>query len=128
MTQRMDYGGVTPIVVGKTDVIVRSGSSIFPIEIERALLSHPLVSDAAVFGAPDPAVGQRVVAVVQLKGDGDEATLDSILGAAGEQLADYKMPELLVAVDAIPRNRLGKIDRQALAAVVLGVPAHRYPE
>jgi acyl-CoA synthetase (AMP-forming)/AMP-acid ligase II len=123
MTQRMHYGSVTPIVGCKRDVIVRDGSNIFPIEIEGALLSHPLVRDAAVFGAPDLVLGQRVVAVVQLEGDGDEATIDSILGVASEQLADYKMPELLVAVDAFPRNRLGKIDRQALAAVLLGVPA-----
>src|SRR5262245_48507506 len=127
MTTRMDYGSVTPIVGCKWDVIVRGGSTIFPIEIERALLNHPLVRDAAAFGAPDPVLGQRVVAVVQLENDGDDAALDSILGAAREQLADDKMPELLVAVDVVPRNRLGKIDRQALAAAVLGVPAQPKP-
>jgi acyl-CoA synthetase (AMP-forming)/AMP-acid ligase II len=45
-----------------------------------------------------------------------------------EQLANYKVPELLVAVDAVPRNPLGETDRQALAEVVLGVPAHRHLE
>ncbi|MEH2513608.1 acyl-CoA synthetase (AMP-forming)/AMP-acid ligase II [Nitrobacteraceae bacterium AZCC 1564] len=107
------------------DVIIRRGFAIFPTEIERALLSHPLVRDAAVFGAPDPELGQRVAAVVQLEGDGDDAAIDNILGAISEQLADHKVPELLVAVDAVPRNPLGRIDRQALAEVVLGVPAQR---
>jgi len=128
MTRRMDYRGSTPIADDPTDAIVRCGSRICPVEIERALLSHPSVLDAAVFGAPDPVAGQRVAAAVLLEGDGDEATLDSILGAAWQQLADDKMPELLVAVDAIPRDRFGKIDRQAMAAVILGIPGHRYPQ
>ena len=127
MTQRMDYGSVTSALGGEKDVIIRGTSIISPIEIERALLSHPLVRDAAVFGAPDPVLGQRVAAVVQLEG-GDDAAIDNILGAIREQLADYKVPELLVAVDAVPRNPLGKIDRQVLAELVLGVPAQRLLE
>jgi acyl-CoA synthetase (AMP-forming)/AMP-acid ligase II len=54
MTQRMDYGSVTPALGREKDVIIRGAFIISPIEIERALLSHPLVRDAAVFGAPDP--------------------------------------------------------------------------
>jgi uncharacterized membrane protein YkgB len=127
MTQRMDHGGVTPAPCRDKDVIIRDASIISPIEIERALLSHPLVRDAAVFGAPDPVLGQRVAAVVQLEG-GDDVAIDNILAAVTEQLADYKVPELLVAVDAVPRNPLGKIDRQALAKLVLGVPAQRHLE
>ncbi|MCA6107807.1 hypothetical protein J6497_11170 [Bradyrhizobium sp. CNPSo 4026] len=122
----MNHRSVTPAAGRKQDVIVRGGAAISPIEIERALLSHPLVRDAAVFGAPDPVLGQRVVAVVQLEGDGDDAAIDSILGATREQLAEYKVPELLVAVDGVPRNPLGKIDRQSLAEVVLGIPASRH--
>jgi acyl-CoA synthetase (AMP-forming)/AMP-acid ligase II len=114
-----------PLDGREKDVIIRGGSIIFPEEIESVLLSHPLVRDAAVFGAPDPELGQRVAAVVQLEDDGDDAAIDQILGAISEQLTDDKVPELLVAVDAMPRNSLGKIDRQALAEVVLGVPAHR---
>jgi acyl-CoA synthetase (AMP-forming)/AMP-acid ligase II len=125
MTQRMHYWNMTPAAGRKKDVIIRDGAAISPIEIERALLSHPLVRDAAAFGAPDPVLGQRVAAVVQLEGDSDDAAIDNILGAAREQLAEYKVPELLVIVDAVPRNLLGKIDRQALAQVVLGVPAHQ---
>jgi acyl-CoA synthetase (AMP-forming)/AMP-acid ligase II len=122
---RQDASDCLWFVGRKKDVIVRGGSKISPIEIERVLLSHPLVRDAAVFGAPDTVLGQRVAAVVQLEDDGDDAAIDHILSATREQLADYKVPELLVAVDAVPRNPLGKIDREALAETVLGVPAHR---
>ncbi|MGY3608189.1 hypothetical protein [Bradyrhizobium sp. Leo121] len=125
MTQRMKYRSVTPAAGREKDVIVRGGSAISPIEIERALLSHPLVRDAAVFGAPDPVLGQRVAAVVQLEGGSDEAAIDNIVGATREQLADYKVPELLVVVDAVPRNPLGEIDRQTLAQLILGIPAHQ---
>ena len=50
----------------KKDIIIRGGSNISPVEVERVLLSHPLVRDAAVFGVPDPVLGQRVAAIVQL--------------------------------------------------------------
>jgi long-chain acyl-CoA synthetase len=99
----------------KKDLIIRGGSNVSPIEVERVLLSHPQVRDAAVFGLPDPVLGQRVAAVVQLQGNGGDATRDKILSTTKMQLADYKVPELLVIVDAVPRNPLGKIDRRALA-------------
>lgn len=107
------------------DVIIRGGYKIYPIEIERALLSHPLVRDAGVFGAPDPELGQRVAAAVQLDKASDDAAIDLILGVISERLADAKVPELLVAVDAIPRDPLGGVDREALAEAVLGRPTQR---
>src|SRR5262249_29686914 len=120
MTQRKDKGSVGPIVRGKKDIIIRGGTYISPVEIERALRSHPLVRDAAAFGTPDPELGQRLAAVVQLESDGDETAIDSILAAMSNQLPDYKVPELLVAVDAVPRDPLGEIDRKAVAEAVLG--------
>jgi long-chain acyl-CoA synthetase len=113
---RQDENDELWFVGRKKDLIIRGGSNVSPIEVERVLLSHPLVRDAAVFGLPDPVLGQRVAAVVQLQGNGGDATRDKILSATRMQLADYKVPELLVIVDAVPRNPLGKIDRRALAA------------
>jgi len=97
------------------DLIIRGGSNISPVEVERVLLGHPLVSDAAVFGVPDPVLGQRVAAMVRVAGAVDEAAIAGILTDTRGQLADYKAPEWLLTVDAVPRNPLGKIDRQALA-------------
>jgi long-chain acyl-CoA synthetase len=100
----------------KKDIIIRGGSNISPVEVERVLLSHPLVRDAAVFGVPDPVLGQRVAAVVQLSSGAGDAALGAIMKDTKQQLADYKAPERLWAVDAVPRNPLGKVDRRAASA------------
>jgi acyl-CoA synthetase (AMP-forming)/AMP-acid ligase II len=113
---RQDENGELWFVGRKKDLILRGGSQVSPIEVESVLQSHPLVRDAAVFGLPDPVLGQRVAAVLQLQGNFGDATRDKILSTTRMQLADYKVPELLVMVDAVPRNLLGKIDRRALAA------------
>jgi long-chain acyl-CoA synthetase len=105
---------------GRTkDIIIRGGSYISPVEVERVLLSHPLVQDAAVFGVPDPVLGQRVAAVVRLSNGAGEAALGDILRGTRQQLADYKAPEWLLAVDHVPRNSLGKVDRGAVAMAML---------
>ncbi len=69
---------------------------------------------------PDPVLGQLVGAVVQLSNGVSVAALDAILSDTKQQLADYKVPERLLAVDAVPRNSLGKVDRQAAATAMLG--------
>jgi long-chain acyl-CoA synthetase len=100
------------------DLIVRAGSNISPVEVEDVLGNHPSVRDAGVVGVPDPILGQRVVGLVQLVDGAGPDQLDHILQATSAQLADYKMPERLVSVSAIPRNGLGKIDRYLLAKML----------
>ena len=104
----------------KKDIIIRGGSNISPVEVERVLLDHPLVRDAAVFGVPDPVLGQRVAAIVQLSRGAGNTALGAILKDIRRQLADYKAPERLWAVDAVPRNPLGKVDRRLAATAMLG--------
>ena len=103
----------------KKDIIIRGGSNISPVEVERVLLSHPLVRDAAVFGVPDPVLGQRVAAIVQLSSGAGAAALGDILRDIRQELADYKAPERLWAVDVVPRNALGKVDRRSAAATAM---------
>ena len=104
-------------VARRKELIVRGGSNIAPAEVEQALKSNPAVKDAVVFGIPDPELGQRVAALVQVA---DGASLDDIRAHLSTQLADYKLPEQLKAVDAIPRNALGKVDRDALTRLFEG--------
>ena len=102
----------------KKDLIVRGASKISPVEVEQVLMAHPAVQDAAVIGVPDAELGQRVAALVQLKGEETEAILSDIRASAIVQLADYKVPEHVTAVDAIPKNAAGKTDRKSLPTSV----------
>jgi len=94
------------------------GSNISPVEIERVLMVHPAVRDVAVVGVPDPDLGQRVAGFVQLADSAQSVDLNEMLAFATERLADYKVPETLEIVDKIPRNTLGKIDRQLLLTMI----------
>jgi long-chain acyl-CoA synthetase len=114
-------------VARKKDLIIRGGSNIWPVEVERVLLAHSAVRDAAVFGVPDPALGQRVAAVVQLAENSGSAALDDILVNTKAKLADYKVPERLKIVGAIPRNALGKVDRKSLPAMMSDARTHQTP-
>jgi long-chain acyl-CoA synthetase len=109
---RQDEKGDLWFVARKKQLIIRGGSNISPVEIERVLMAHPAVRDAAVVGVPDPYLGQRVAGLVQLADGAQSVDLNEILTFATERLADYKVPETLEIVDKIPRNTLGKIDRQ----------------
>ena len=115
---RQDDEGDLWFVSRKKHLIVRGGSKISPVEVERVLTAHPAVRDAAVVGVPDPDLGQRVAGFVQLADNAESVDLSEILVFATEQLADYKVPETLKIVDEIPRNTLGKIDRQFLTMVL----------
>ena len=111
---RQDEKGNLWFVSRKKHLIIRGGSNIAPVEIERVLMSHPAVRDAAVVGVPDPELGERVAGFVQLADDAHGVEVKEIQAVATERLADYKVPETLQIVDEIPRNALGKIDRRLL--------------
>ena len=117
---RQGEGDEVWYVARKKELIVRGGSNIAPVEVEQALKSNPAVKDAAVFGVPDPELGQRVAALVQLA---DGASLDEIRADLASRLADYKIPERLKVVDAIPKNALGEVDRAALAGLLEDQPS-----
>jgi len=81
-------------------------------------MAHPAVRDAAVVGAPDPDLGQRVAGFVQVADGAPGVDVSEILAFATERLADYKVPETLEIVYEIPRNTLGKIDRRLLLTMI----------
>lgn len=113
-----DPGGDLSYVSRKKDLIVRGGSPIAPIEVERVLIAHPAVREAGVVGVPDRILGQRVVGFVKLALGAGSITAEEILGDIAPRLADYKLPESLRIVETIPRSSLGKIDRRALLAMI----------
>ena len=100
----------------RTDLIVRGGANVYPAEVERILADHPDVAACAVLGLDDERLGQRVVAVVQLRPD-RAATDDDLARYCREQLARYKVPERWVFVDAFERTPMGKIRKGDLRAL-----------
>jgi O-succinylbenzoic acid--CoA ligase len=101
------------IVRGRTDdTIVSGGENVMPAEIAAALLAHPAVAEAGVFGRPDPEWGEAVTAHVVLRGAADPAELRAF---AATRLARFKVPKTIVAVDALPRNAGGKLLRRELS-------------
>ncbi|MDR6288204.1 acyl-CoA synthetase (AMP-forming)/AMP-acid ligase II [Inquilinus ginsengisoli] len=117
---RQDDKGNLWFISRRKELIIRGGSNISPVEVEQVLKSNPAVRDAAVVGVPDAVLGQRVCALVQLAAGYGQADLPDILDHATARLADYKVPEKLLIVVAIPRNTLGKVDRRAASAMVQG--------
>jgi acyl-CoA synthetase (AMP-forming)/AMP-acid ligase II len=114
---RQDEKGDLWFVSRKKHLIIRGGSNISPVEVERVLMDHHAVSDAAVVGVPDPVLGQRVAGFVQLADSAQSVDRNEILAFAAERLADYKVPETLEIVGEIPRNTIGKIDRLLLTMI-----------
>jgi acyl-CoA synthetase (AMP-forming)/AMP-acid ligase II len=101
------------------DLIIRGGSNISPQEVEEVLRAHPGVTDAGVAGYPDDVLGQRVGALVALDGRTSPVpSAEEIRSWAVQQLADYKVPERIRTVQAVPRNALAKIDRPAITAAL----------
>ena len=97
----------------RTDLIISGGFNIYPREIEDLLLEQPGVREAAVIGVPDEARGEVPVAYIA----GDPAPDPGALEAAcRRQLASFKVPRAFVAVDALPRTALGKIQKHLLPA------------
>ena len=83
-----------------------------PAEVEAALLAHPAVAEAGVFGRARPGVGRGVAAHVVLRG---RASIRAELRAfARERLARFKVPKAIERVDALPRNPSGKLLRREL--------------
>lgn len=106
----LDADGFLYLDGRRDDLIITGGVNVYPLEVERALLAHPQVADAAVFPLDDERWGQMVCAAVV--GDASDATLETWLA---ERLAPYKRPKRLVRVDAIPHTPTGKVRRSRLA-------------
>jgi o-succinylbenzoate---CoA ligase len=96
-----------------SDTIVTGGENVAPAEVEAALLEHPAVADAGVFGRPDPEWGEALVAAVALR-DGRAVAPDELRAFCAERLAGYKVPKQIEFVEILPRTSSGKLLRRHL--------------
>jgi acyl-CoA synthetase (AMP-forming)/AMP-acid ligase II len=108
---RLDERGRLVVSGRKVDTIVSGGENVMPAEVEAALLEHPAVAEAGVYGRPDPEWGEAVTAAVVLRAPADPAQLRAHCAA---RLAGFKVPKRIEIRDALPRNAAGKLLRRAL--------------
>jgi acyl-coenzyme A synthetase/AMP-(fatty) acid ligase len=111
---RMDGDGYLRITGRKADIIIRGGTNISAAEVESILAGHPDVADIAVVAMPDSRLGERACAYVVPAGSKrfDLAALRAFLEDAG--VAKFKWPERVEAVEALPRNPTGKVEKWRL--------------
>ncbi|QBD78185.1 hypothetical protein EPA93_20155 [Ktedonosporobacter rubrisoli] len=98
------------------EVIIRGGENIAPREIEEVLLSHPLVREAAAVGRPDPIYGEQVVAYVVVKTRWSTQLAQELHQYAAQRLSQPKVPVDFIALDTLPKNPTGKLERRLLRA------------
>jgi malonyl-CoA/methylmalonyl-CoA synthetase len=112
---QMGEDGRLTIVGRSKDVVIAGGYNIYPKEIELLIDEIPGVSESAVFGLPHPDLGEAVVAMVV---PAAHAALDEsvVIEALAQRLARFKQPRRVLLVDALPRNSMGKVQKNELRA------------
>ncbi|HEU4943622.1 MAG TPA: o-succinylbenzoate--CoA ligase [Solirubrobacterales bacterium] len=110
---RIDEEGFLYVDDRIDDMIVSGGENVIPAEVEKVLLRHPEVADAAVVGREDPEWQQAVTAIVVLE-DGSEVSPDELRRHCAESLAGFKVPKRVELAAALPRTPSGKLMRRAL--------------
>ena len=109
----MDTDGFVTINDRKRDVVLVSGFSVFPTEIEEVLAEHPAVESCAVAGVPHSYRGETVKAFVVLH-DGAQTSEEELRRFCAVRLVDYKVPTAIEFRPELPRNMLGKVLRRVL--------------
>ena len=110
---RIDADGFVTIVGRSKDLIISGGYNVYPAEIEAVVNELPGVAESAVIGVPHPDFGEAVVAVVVPR---PGATVDGAAIAAQlrRQIANFKLPKQVFVVPELPRNSMGKVQKNLL--------------
>jgi malonyl-CoA/methylmalonyl-CoA synthetase len=109
----IDTQGYVQIVGRNKDLIISGGYNIYPKEVELLLDAQPGVAESAVIGVPHADLGETIVAVLVASG-GIDPDLDAIDKAISTDLARFKQPRKLVVVAELPRNTMGKVQKNVL--------------
>lgn len=105
------------------ELIKTGGENVYPSEVERALLAHPAVAEAVVFGVPDPKWGEAVRAVCACRPGQNVASADLIEFVAS-RIARYKRPRGIVFLERLPRTAGGAVDRERIKRDHAGDASH----
>jgi acyl-CoA synthetase (AMP-forming)/AMP-acid ligase II len=108
---RLDADGYLYVEDRLKDMIITGGENVYGPEVERVLLDHPVIVDAAVIGVPDDHWGESVKAVIVTNRD---MSTEEVITFCRERLAGYKCPRTVDIVSSLPRNPGGKILKREL--------------
>jgi malonyl-CoA/methylmalonyl-CoA synthetase len=101
-------------LVGRAkDLIITGGLNVYPKEIEERIDALPGVVESAVIGVPDPDFGEAVTAVIVPR-SGAHVDASQIIGALRGDIASFKVPKRVYVVDELPRNAMGKVQKNLL--------------
>jgi len=115
-SMRFDPQAGVYIVMGRLkELIISGGFNVYPLEVEAEMRLYPGVRDAALVGVHDAARGEIPVAFVEADPGFDA---DAFVAALRERLASFKLPKSVRILEALPRNAMGKVEKQRLKASV----------
>jgi malonyl-CoA/methylmalonyl-CoA synthetase len=110
---KIDADGYVTIVGRSKDLIISGGYNVYPAEIEGYINEMPGVAESALVGVPHPDFGEVGVAVVIPK-SGAHLEGDDVVAKLKSQLANFKIPKRCFVVDELPRNTMGKVQKNLL--------------
>ena len=110
---KVDVRGYVTIVGRSKDLIISGGYNVYPAEVESELNQMPGVAESAVVGVPHPDFGEVGVAVVIAR-PGTEPEPQALINALKARLANYKIPKRCFVVPELPRNTMGKVQKNLL--------------
>jgi malonyl-CoA/methylmalonyl-CoA synthetase len=109
----IDANGYVSILGRGKDLVITGGFNVYPKEVESEIDAMAGVDESAVIGVPHPDFGEGVTAIVTLK-PGARLTEIEVLKALSDRLAKYKQPKRVIFADALPRNTMGKVQKNVL--------------
>jgi malonyl-CoA/methylmalonyl-CoA synthetase len=110
---RIDAQGYVIIVGRSKDLIISGGFNVYPAEVEGVLNDMPGVAESAVIGVPHADFGEAVVAVVVARvGSAPDAT--ALITSLKDRIANFKVPKRVFVVEELPRNTMGKVQKNLL--------------
>ncbi|MSO98427.1 MAG: malonyl-CoA synthase [Rhodospirillaceae bacterium] len=116
---RLEPDGMVTIVGRAKDMMISGGFNVYPKEIEALIDALPGVDESAVVGMPHPDFGEAGLAIVTMKSGKPALSCDDVIAALKGKLANYKVPKLVVVADALPRNAMGKVQKNELQKTYL---------
>jgi fatty-acyl-CoA synthase len=118
----LDDDGYLFIVDRAKDMIITGGFNVYSAEVEKALMAHPDIYEAAVIGLPDEKWGERVVAVVQPVAD-TEIDTAALAAFVKSRIGSVKTPKQIEVWPDLPRSKVGKVVKPEIRAMLAGPPS-----